>query len=456
MLPSRARTAFFLLLLFAFAFLLRFAYISQSEFGPRVVKDAREYVTYGINLAFHGVYSKSSDTASPTPDSARSPGYPLVIALCVLLAGTQGWLSALMWTHVFFGALMAPLAWALGRRFLPPWGAWTLALLTAVSPHLVAMCGNILTETLFGPFLLLSVVLAQEALAASRPRRVFTLWTLAGVSSGMAWLLNETALLLPPALVLLCALWPAPRETRRLAALFLFLTVFSLFPAGWMLRNSLSVPPGAPTGAGRAISTMSHGAYPGFVYKNPAMRGMPYWEDPAQPGFGSSLEGFFSVLLERARARPLRYLSWYLFEKPYYLWSWSIIQGQGDIYVYPVTRSLYQISPLAGATRLAMRMLHPAMLFLAFAGFACFAARLKAGANTLPVWQTPALGFLVFTYYTVLYTVFAPWPRYSVPLRPFLYAAAVWCACFLWTAWKNRSALEGGKANREGARGQSC
>jgi hypothetical protein len=33
---------------------------------------------------------------------------------------------------------------------------------------------------------------------------------------------------------------------------------------------------------------------------------------------------------------------------------------------------------------------------------------------------------LILIYYTVLYTIFAPWPRYSVPFRPFFYVWAIW------------------------------
>ena len=39
-------------------------------------------------------------------------------------------------------------------------------------------------------------------------------------------------------------------------------------------------------------------------------------EDPLQPEFGATWGNLFDVLQDRAGAEPLRYLSWYLIEKP--------------------------------------------------------------------------------------------------------------------------------------------
>ena len=92
----------------------------------------------------------------------------------------------------------------------------------------------------------------------------------------------------------------------------------------------------------------------------------------------------------------------------------------------PVQRSLYTTSTLANATREAMKYLHPIMLILFLAGMPLlYVTRRKAqDGTTLSV--TPIILFAVCIYYTILYSVFAPWPRYSVPLRPELYLIAIW------------------------------
>lgn len=121
-------------------------------------------------------------------------------------------------------------------------------------------------------------------------------------------------------------------------------------------RNKIFLPSIAPTGYSRLISTMSHGTYPDFIYKDPNFKYLPYHEDPMQPEFGSS---FREILWARFKKNPLLYMKWYFLEKPYYLWSWSILQGQGDIYVYPVKTSLYMTSNIACISKVTMKFLHP-------------------------------------------------------------------------------------------------
>ena len=154
------------------------------------------------------------------------------------------------------------------------------------------------------------------------------------------------------------------------------LFIFCLSPAVWMMRNA-KLPPEAPRGSDRAIVTMSHGAYPGFVHKDPKHKYYPYRDDPMQPAFGASFQNFRAILWQRFKQRPLRYIRWYLLEKPYYLWSWDNLQsqrlgyqhpGRGDIYVYPVESSLYMRSIPANLTRLVMKALHPILLILALVG----------------------------------------------------------------------------------------
>jgi hypothetical protein len=51
--------------------------------------------------------------------------------------------------------------------------------------------------------------------------------------------------------------------------------------------------------------------------------------------------------------------------------------------------------------------------------------RLKADRDLS---RTPAFMVAICGYYTLVYNIFAPWPRYSVPLRPVLYICAAWSA----------------------------
>ena len=169
---------------------------------------------------------------------------------------------------------------------------------------------------------------------------------------------------------------------------------------------------------------MSHGAYPGFVYRSDAYKYFMYREDPEAELFSSSLGGFWSVLSRRAAERPLRYASWYFLEKPYYFWSWGILQGQGDVYVYPVVRSLYSLNRAADATRVLVKLIHPGVLVLGLAGMLLGLTGLIRRRAAVP--QAAELLALTALVFTLVHVIFAPWPRYSVPLRPELMLLVAW------------------------------
>ena len=198
--------------------------------------------------------------------------------------------------------------------------------------------------------------------------------------------------------------------------------VYALFPAGWKVRNALDVPPGVASSGQRAVETMSHGAYPDFIYRDPAKKYYPQFEDPEQPAFGSSFAAFSRILWKRAKEHPGRYLRWYLLEKPRHAWNWGIYQGMGDVFVYAVRTSFFMTSEIGFRVHTLMRYSYPCVLFLALIGMGLFWFR-DFSKQTVP----QAL-YLLLLYFTLLWMVFAPWPRYSVPLRPLLYPLAVWSA----------------------------
>jgi hypothetical protein len=251
-------------------------------------------------------------------------------------------------------------------------------------------------------------------------------FVLTGLIFGFTYLVNETAFFLP----FLLAAFAIVTNKKILINLSVYLIIFLLFPVAWTWRNH-NLSSEAAQGSSRAIASMSHGAYPDFIYKDKKFQYFPYREDPMQPLFGSTFGNFSKILFERFKERPLKYISWYLFEKPYYLWSWNILQGQGDVYVYSVTSSLYKKNKMANATRSFMQILHPFIVFAALVGIFCILY--KKGTR-----KYVFLPFIIIVYYTALYTVFAPWPRYSVPLRPELYLFAIWTCSILLQNFRNK------------------
>lgn len=424
-----------LLLIFSLSLLLRIGYIRNTVVDVPVRADAKQYVAYGYNLARFGIFSKAYPPESPIPDSFRSPGYPLLIAVSFLFAGATNFYSLMLYIQAVLSALTVLLTYLIGRKFLPFKWAVTGAVLVALCPHQVSIAGYLLTETFFGFLLHLGILCFLIAI----DRRSYTWFFVAAIFWGGAYLTNETALLLPFVFLMILVFFKGFSRNKIdkksfFPKLILFLIVFLLTPAIWALRNAVSLPQDAPKASGRAVSTMSHGAYPDFVYKTPQFKYFPYREDPMQPDFGSSLKNFGKILWKRVKMRPWKYFKWYLFEKPYYLWSWNILQGQGDIYIYPVKISFYHLSKLADFTRNIMKILHVPAIILAFASFPLIVIKSRYSE------KSPQIGYFPFIlgvgiYYTLLYMVFAPWPRYSVPLRPELYLCALWTLyeCYHWS-----------------------
>jgi predicted membrane channel-forming protein YqfA (hemolysin III family) len=129
-----------------------------------------------------------------------------------------------------------------------------------------------------------------------------------------------------------------------------------------------------------------------------------------------------------------------VFEKPYYFWSWDNLQshrgvevpkGSGDVYFYPVKTSLYMNSKLADLSRRIMKYLHPIILLLALSSIPITFINFRHCGIDQCIFNTPIFLLAIGIYFTIIYSIFAPWPRYSVPLRPELYICAVWSAVYI-------------------------
>ena len=423
--PSRFFIISLLACIFITSALIRLYYIESTIIIQPILADAREYIIYGYNLAFHDTFSKDFPSNNPSPDSFRSPGYPLFVALSFICGGEKGYYDLLLYSQAVIGGSLSVLTYMVGILFLPFSWAIVASVLVTFSPHLISMTSYCLTETLFSFTLLTSILFFIYSIKYNHS----VLYIISGALCGCSYMVNETFLFLPYIFVFTFILIQKKylhKKTR--INCIVFIIIFSLFPCMWMVRNSTRLSSDAPQGKSRAIATMSHGSYPDFIYKTEKYKYLSYIEDPEQPGFGSSLKSFTRILWKRIKQRPYDYFVWYSFKKPYYLWSWNILQGQGDVYVYAVKQSLYSISKFAETTKKIMHNIHPFIIFLSFSGIPLifFQLRNKKAEKFIIVNQIALIIYIIFIYYTLLYIVFAPWPRYSVPLRPVLYLCASW------------------------------
>jgi len=415
-------------LVFLSAFVIRYEYIMHTEVIPPIRADARQYLHYGFNLFEYGVYSKqeSGQDVSLKPDSYRSPGYPALIATAFFLGGTENFFSILLFFQVFLSSLIPLITLFLALRLLKPLWAVLVSVLVVLSPHLVSMCGYMLTETLFSFLIILSLWFFVEA----QHRKNVLLFILSSVFWGLAYLTNETALFIPFSLALISGflIWKrGASETFKPHWLIVFVLVFAIFPVSWATRNYMVVLEDSPQASSRALTTITHGSYIDFMHETEELRFFPFYEDPMQPAISNSLDMFLKVMHQRFQERPIEYLTWYLFKKPYYLWSWSFLQGYGDIYVYPVEKSLYTQYQFFDTIRVFFKLIHPVlMLFFLFGVIhIIFKILFYKNINILHQFTLATIGWIP-VYYTFLYIIFAPWPRYSVPLRPLFFILSIY------------------------------
>lgn len=436
---QKYRRPFYILLigiLTIFGLIMRLEYLEQTIIEIPIRSDARQYVIYGYNLVHHQIFSSQFTKNTPEPDSFRSPGYPLLMALAFLIGGTEDFYPLIRNWQALLGTLMIPLTFFLALGPLSSRWALIAAALVCFSPHLISMTSYLLTETLFGTVLLVALLLLRISLV----RRNGFYLAIAAICFGIAYFVNETIVLIPFGLALL--IWILTKDLQgdtisRVSSrhLIVFIIIFACFPIGWSARNHVSLSEDAMRGSRRALKTLSHGAYPGFIHENPDYKYYPYREDPRQPEFSASIKDFSSILWERFKKRPLRYLRWYIFEKPYYLWSWTLLQGENEIYIYPVETSLYFNSRAADITRIFMKTIHPYIVIASLIGFIILLSNIRLFVS-IPADLTTALLFYILVYYTLFYMVFAPWPRYSIPLRPVLYICSLWSVKMLLTVSK--------------------
>jgi len=389
---------------------------------------------YAYNLRYHHVYSRDKagydrNGAELRPDAVRSPGYPLFLLPFVDRVVGRATVLGITLAQGVLGTLSILLAYALGRAFLPQWGALVAATLTAVSPHLINAGVYVLSETWY-TFLLLAGLWVL-ATAAGRPSRLWP-WLAGGMLLGAAALTRPGLQYFP--ILLLPLLWLVLGPGRRLPAAGLLLCGFLTFLSPWIVRNEVVL--GHSSDPTLEINFLHHAMYPDFMYhEDPRTYGFPYRFDPHTPQINRSAGNVLQAIGRSFREEPGRELRWYLFGKPIAFWSWNIVQGAGDVFIYPVTKSPYQNSSLFRATHDIMAWTHWPLVLLGALG------TLLAWVPAVFRQLSPAERFgaqicsLLLVYETAIHMLGAPFPRYSVPLLPVLFALALFGAAQLLRAW---------------------
>ncbi len=402
---------------------IRIQYNSNTLIDEPVRGDAVSYVVYASNLLEYGVFSKDRMQQPPRPDSYWAPGYPVFLATAIVLAERTGlsFYETVLGLQVVFACITLIFAYLLASQIVSNRWACLAALFFALSPHSISLGSYLLTETLTTMLLIIGLYFSVQGIKCSSSWVSF----LGGVFFGLSYLVNPVTIVAVPA-VCIVAIYLERRQESVSSPLFLkrALVLVSLpvliVVLGWSLRNAVSVEEVGTTSSGRLLTNLIIGMHSDF---HQIWRENP--RDPLNPAtvdeqkiagsysaFAQTLAGYFSE-------SPLGMSRWYLIEKPITLWSWNILVGQGDIYVYPVFYSLYDTSSLARVTYSLMYSLHFWLLGLAL--MAPLLYRRDAGRSEVLVvnavyWPT--------VFISAVYVMTQAEPRYSVILRPEMYVLA--------------------------------
>jgi 4-amino-4-deoxy-L-arabinose transferase-like glycosyltransferase len=372
--------------------------------------DIVQYARYAHNLVEHGVFSSSpANAGSIVPDAYRGPGYPFLLAVTMILAG-EHWYALALQANVLMGTLTCTLLFRIARPWLGVGPAAIAGLLMALWPHHIAASAALLSEVAFGFFQI--VALAAAAAAMRKGGLALGPAVLSGAAFGFSCLINPVMLLFIPA----CAAMIAACNGWRSAATLLLGASLMVVP--WFARNSLLNASDASAGPGRATLNFVQGSWPNYHAAHRSLLAQDANSDVAERVIAaineeaslidrSPREGFTKIV-NRYLESPAWYARWYLFEKPWLLWTWDIQLGAGDS-TFERHPSLRYVNTLYRSANLPLFLL--AMCFSAATLWQTH-RRIPLGAN-----GAAALMAGLFVYFTLVHTVFQAEPRYANAYR---------------------------------------
>jgi hypothetical protein len=430
--------------LISISFFVRMEMLSATVVRASIIADAREYFAYAYNLRHHQVYSSDIQglpphSQQPEPDALRSPGYPIFLSFFMGEVPNQRTLFWIFSVQVLISTFTVWISYSIYKRFLQRGWAEFAAILTAVSPHLVAMNIYLLSETLF------CFVLCGAAWTFTRfVQRPSSAWSLIlGAILGLANL-TRPSLLFFPLLLSSFILWQFKSRQRAKWAMMVVIG-FTIVMAPWHIRNLVMLDRWSDDRL--QISFLHHGMYPDFMYNSQEESyGFPYRFDPRSAEITQNTMMVLNEIADRFLSKPAEHAFWYLVKKPMAFWSWDIVQGQGDVFVYAVSKTPYWDQPIFEMQHGLMRCLHA---FLVLSGlFGCVLVWFTAAVQRLNPLGTATARFisLVLIYYTALHMLGFPEPRYSIPLRPFLYGMSLFAVRMMWVrlrfSFEGRNAIQ--------------
>ncbi|MCD6404833.1 MAG: glycosyltransferase family 39 protein [Planctomycetes bacterium] len=283
---SRRWRAGALLVIFAVALGLRLLYVHGSLPGPP--PDTDGYLGIGANLAAGKGFSNDDGRTT----AYRPPGYPLFIA-AVEKAGGGPW--AVIWLQCLASAGVVLLAARLARIVVGGLFALVAAIIVAVDPFQIAVCGEFMTEALFSFIVMAAFVLLLRAVRA----RSVVRYAVTGLTAAAGALVRPEFFLFAPGALTIAYIWG--RKGRKSLYIIVFLLSLIVPPGIWAARNRVSL--------GSWIVTTTHGGYTHLLAYNEVFYGevvsgpAPTWSPKSLKSWQEALAGETEGMSEVERDR---------------------------------------------------------------------------------------------------------------------------------------------------------
>jgi 4-amino-4-deoxy-L-arabinose transferase-like glycosyltransferase len=402
---------------------LRLEVVRHTNLENPIMQDSAEYTAYAYNLRLHGTYSRdprtiTSPIAEPAPDGLRAPGYPVFLSFFTSLNSLKLFRDRVIYMQVALSLVTLLMVYIVSCMIFKPAIALLVTLACSVSPHVINMNLYVLTEALFTSLL----VITTWFLIKSKQKSSLILLTIG------ACLLAITALVRPTMqfyfLLEIILLWKFIRTPARRSAVTVFVLAFLSIVSIWWMRNWFAI--GSMSDSTLMANTLHHGMYPGFMYDNrPETFGYPYRFDPQSRVISGSVFEALSAIWHGFMSNTAMMLKWYL-SKPLYLFHWSIIQGNDEIFIYKAWSSPYfQDNGIFPISKYLMMLSHPLAVWAAFTGVLLAFMPLSKKFFTHEQLIAIKTCALIYLYFIIIHIVVAPYPRYSIPIRPFTYMLAL-------------------------------
>ncbi len=422
--------------IFLCGFYLRYESIKKTEVILPLRADAGNYFMCAFNLRHKHTYS--SQVGDPydkksivTPDAIRYPGYPLFLTLLVDDIPSARVINKIIFIQMIISILTIFISFLFLRKFLSIFWSLIASSLVALSPHLIVANSYVLTETLFCFYL--SILGWIICFFISKP----SFWSagIVGITLGMLNLVRPSLQYFPLALAFFFLFHYGKKKGIQFAAIMLLCFVITYSP--WVIRNTITLEKASDSE--RMAMFLQHGMYPDFKYNNiPESYGFPYKYDPKSDKFHRNTSTVIKEIARRFHEEPLRHIAWFVFKKPVALWSWDMVQGQGDAFVYPVSESPYMNNHFFQWTSRLMYAVHfPIVLLCLFGTILIWCPSFAQKFDTQSAMCVKFISILLI-YYTSIHLIGVPLPRYSVPFRPFLYGMAMFTAHSLITNLRHK------------------